>query len=384
MSSGPAHADAEACRDRDGRSAVKDVVRELVRVAKQGHAQAEPAGHLELRPGSESEGRTRGRERSTRASLHRSRAGTVRSEPANESRGARTRRQVRPAPSQGTSVEVGCIERERRCASGLGKVRAPDVRTTKDQRRRPRSWPIERGGHVDGDPGQDGGGRPEDDLSLEGNTELPPQPRARHRHGLRRRRGRNRRWCRSLGGRTFARRSRRWRRAGFRRGLWRALLGLLGALPGIRARRPGTSSMDTIGVGWGRSAELGIQGHRDDQRHAVRRFGTSPRNDPTRRFGGAEGPENEIADHSSRMGRSHDNLCRERSLIGDLDAGRARRDSRGKVGPRGALGRSPHLQPDSCRRRLRRSVRRDGRALREERDQQGSARRHRADGSIAR
>ncbi len=380
MGSGPAHADAEACRDRDGGGTVKDVVRELVRVAKQGHAHAEPARHLKLRPESNRERRACSRERSTRASLHWS-AGTLRGEPADEGRRARTRRQKRPAPPQGTSVEAGCIEGERRCASRLGKVRAPDVRAPKDEGRCPRPRPIERSGQVHGDPGQDGGRRPEDRLSLQGNAELPPRAFARTRRGLWGRRTSGR-WCCSLGGATFARRRGWRRRVCFGRRFWRALTRLVGALRGTRALLPG--SVVPIRVRYSRSAQFGIQGHGDDERHAVRRLGTSTRDDPARRLSGAGGPENEIADDSSRTRRSHDHLCRERGLVGDLDTGRARLYPRRQVATRGALGRSSHFQPDSGRRRLGRSVRRDGRALREERDQQGSARRHRADGSIAR
>ena len=383
MGSRPAHADAEARRDRDGGGTVKDVVRELVRVAKQRHAHAEPAGHLDFRPESEGERCARGRERSTRASLPWS-AGTLRGEPADKGRRTGTRHQKPTAPPQGTSVEVGCIEAEGRCASHLGKVRAPDVRATENEGRCPRPRPIERGGHIDGDPGQDGGCRPEDGLSLQGNAELAPRRRTGNRHGLCGWRRPSRRWCRSRGGRTFARRSGGRLRARYRRGFWHALSTFIDALHGSRAILPGTSCAGPIGIGQSGSAQLGIQGHGDDKRHAVRRFGTSTRNDPSRRLGRTDGPENEIADDSSRTRRSHDHLCRERSLVGDLDAGRARRDPGRQVAARGALGRSPHFQPNSGWRRLGRSVRRDGRALREERDQQGSARRHRADGSIAR
>ena len=380
MGSRPAHTDAEACRDRDGGGAVKDVVREFVRVAKQRHADAQPARHLELRPESDRERRSCGGERSARASLH-WRSGPLRGESAEEGRRARTRRQKRPAPPQGTGVETGGIESERRCSSHLGKVRAPDVRATKDEGRRPRPRPIERSGHVHGDPGQDGGRRPEDGLSFQGNAELPPCRLARTRRGRRRT---NRRWCSSLGGRTFAGRSGWRRRARFRGALSRALTRLVGALRGTRALLTGAGRMVPFRVGQSRSAKLGIQGHYNDERDTVRRLGASTRDHPARRLGGAARPENEIGDDSPRTRRGHGYLCRERGAVGDLDAGRARLYPRRQVATRGALGRSSYFQPDSGRRRLGRSVRRDGRALREERDQQGSARRHRADGSIAR
>ncbi len=285
----------------------------------------------------------------------------LRRQPSHQRRGARARGEAPPLKAHRTGVQGRGVEREGHGAARLREIRSPDMRRTQDNRRGPGPFAIQLGQKVERETRHDPGRGSEDGLGGGRSREL------------------TRRLAASRTGPGCLRN--RWH--GHRRWWWhRSWLGRLGRRSGGRrnGRLAFSDRLPFVRRADGHLCpQVWIERHRDDQCDTVGRLGTRSRLEPPRGLLEVGARQHKIGDDGSRVRRMDVDLRGDRRGVDHLDAGRARRDTPREVCSRGAVTGRAELETDLGRSRLGSGARH---RLQEERDHQGGARCHRADGSI--